>query len=1124
MVLTSYLLPFTPGRVSRLTIYHSLFTFLLLAAGEVNAQHNFNTITEKNGLSDNRVTCFLHDRDGFMWIGTANGLNRFDGHAFTVYRPGPGGICNEHVNALRQDSTGTIWIATWQGLSVMAPTGNIRSFIRETEANEQIATEIPSNLIWDICIDDMQDIWLAADARDLTLLDPETGTFKYFPWREFVRQQFPGRPPANYTSIHKILPGANNTLWLGTTVGLFSFDRATGAFTYVGGDKQSDFLAIHYDEVSNRLYFTQQNVYVYDLSTRELKLLSPVASTNASQHDIDLVLPARDQFISIDRKNSVLKPFQLRTDDDFALHIDFAKATFRDRNGMLWIGTTSGIRQYDPNMNRFPWIEIPSHAKPSSYYHILERDKGNGYYVSNILGNEWLVLDKDGRITRFTSAAGRPLYKPSLTYQDSKGRIWVLSYSAIYHYNPSRKEFTSVSFPFAHQDVSLIEMTEDADGNFWFVSLHKGLFRLSNRGEWRHFDREDQYFGYRATAVCADNENRAVWIGDYGFGLYRYDLQTGRFFHYPVRSIDPSSLQSSLVTDILLDSSNNIWVATSGGGLSKIHRKHDTDSIRTYSVATGLNENTMQSIQVDGHGHIWASSFRGLEVIDGSGHSLQFYDAANGLSFNNLSTPMSRNADGSLMIGVEGGFLRFHPDSLKPKGNRFPVVLTEMFIRDSAIHATLSHTFRYSQNELSFRFAALTYSMNDKVKYWCRLDGYDQEWKSIDLTEAKYTNLEPGTYTFRIRAESAAGVESLNVASATFTIEPPFWKTWWFRGGTTITVASFLAWWILGLRRKERSQRLLKQVATTLYSQKTTEQVFETIAQQAQRILQLDQCEVIAVGSPGSNREKFAQVISSQRATSHHDGKGTVWWVPLIVHDTVVAVIVAQKGGRYTQVRWLQSMLTEIAEIAKARIGRYFVEEQIRSKVARDLHDDMGSALSSINIMSRVALEKDDPAAANKYLRVIRENTAQIQESMSDMVWALNPDNDSMEKLVQRMREFSAEILEPTGVTYHFEQGEGLNSVALDLHARRDFYLIFKEALNNAAKYSRATLIRVLVQADDRELVLLVDDDGKGFDPEVSRSGNGLKNMRHRAQTLGAELTVRSGPGRGTVIRLSLKR
>jgi two-component system sensor histidine kinase UhpB len=196
--------------------------------------------------------------------------------------------------------------------------------------------------------------------------------------------------------------------------------------------------------------------------------------------------------------------------------------------------------------------------------------------------------------------------------------------------------------------------------------------------------------------------------------------------------------------------------------------------------------------------------------------------------------------------------------------------------------------------------------------------------------------------------------------------------------------------------------------------------------------------------------------------------------------------------------------------------------ERMRNEIARDLHDDMGSTLSSIHIISQLALKQNQAEPSTKYFQRISENSAKMMESMSDMVWSINPDNDSLQKMLSKMKEFSAEILEPKNMSYQFQGEETLNGAVLDVACRKNVFLIFKESINNAAKYSEGSFVDIQFSQVANDLLLTISDNGKGFDYTKVQNGNGLKNMKARATEINAQLNLESKPGQGTILKLKL--
>jgi two-component system sensor histidine kinase UhpB len=202
------------------------------------------------------------------------------------------------------------------------------------------------------------------------------------------------------------------------------------------------------------------------------------------------------------------------------------------------------------------------------------------------------------------------------------------------------------------------------------------------------------------------------------------------------------------------------------------------------------------------------------------------------------------------------------------------------------------------------------------------------------------------------------------------------------------------------------------------------------------------------------------------------------------------------------------------------RTKRLLEVEKLRNAIARDLHDDLGSTLSSIHILSQMAMQNEDESNKNLFLK-INTQTASMMDKLSDIVWSIHPNNDNLEQLLSKMQEFAAEILEPKGVTYHFEVGEDAESVKLDLEKRRNLFLIFKEALNNAAKYAESKHLDIKLNVEGGKLILMIKDDGKGFDQKLIKKGNGLFNMHQRASMMGGNMVIESFPQMGTSILLT---
>lgn len=387
------------------------------------------------------------------------------------------------------------------------------------------------------------------------------------------------------------------------------------------------------------------------------------------------------------------------------------------------------------------------------------------------------------------------------------------------------------------------------------------------------------------------------------------------------------------------------------------------------------------------------------------------------------------------------------------------------------------------------------------------------------------------------------------------------WKKSWFIVFGLLVVAAVIYNWIYSLRQKIKAGKILTYFATSLYGQNTVDDVFWDVAKNCISQLQFQDCVIY-------QHDKERNVLVQRAAfgpknPQKHDilnpieipfGKGIVGavarsrkaeivpdttrdsryivddfrryseiTVPIMIEGELFGVIDSEHRRRKYFSVWHLRLLERIAEICAVKISKYMIEERLRLKIARDLHDEMGSTLTSINIISKVAMEQPGvDEKLKKHLSKIKDHSGKMMETMNDIVWAINPANDNFDKVLLRMKEFAAEMLEPAGINYFFREEGQLSGVPLNLAQRKDIYMIFKEAINNAVKYSAATELNITVKWNTPLLQLVVMDNGNGFSTANQYSGNGIKNMHGRAKEMKSNLTIDSIQGTGTTIFLQL--
>jgi signal transduction histidine kinase len=383
----------------------------------------------------------------------------------------------------------------------------------------------------------------------------------------------------------------------------------------------------------------------------------------------------------------------------------------------------------------------------------------------------------------------------------------------------------------------------------------------------------------------------------------------------------------------------------------------------------------------------------------------------------------------------------------------------------------------------------------------------------------------------------------------------------WLVAVIAIVLLGIMLVWIRKLQRQIKIERILNYFATSLYGQNTIDDIFWDVAKNCISQLKFEDCVIyysdtehnllIQKAAYGPKNPEKHEIINPIQIPF---GKGIVGAaaasettiivadtskddryivddrhrhseiaVPILLDGKLFGVIDSEHSSKNFYTPFHAQLLEKIADICSNKISRHLVAEKVRTDIARDLHDEMGSTLTSINILSKLALQQSGTPDMHANLQKIKDYSGNIMESMGDIVWAINPLNDSIDRMILRMRELAEELLEPAGINYHFQLEEEVKALILDVNQRKELYLVYKEALNNAVKYSQASEIVISLKQHSHELKLQLHDNGIGFDSCKSYSGNGINNMHSRAKKIAADLQIHSSKGSGTDICMTLK-
>ena len=851
----------------------------------------FEHLTIEDGLSQNAGLAILQDSRGYLWIGSQDGLNRYDGYTIKVFKhdpEDPTSISHNSILSITEDQDGYLWIGTWGGgLNRFDP-------ITETFVRYRYNPDDPSSLSNDVVTSIEEDssgvLWVGT-LGGLNRYNPENDRFDHFTFDPYDSNSL------SSDAVSVIIEDSLGQLWIGTGAlgtegsGLNRFDAATGkAVHFRHDDSESTSLSSNniasiyeapdgtfwiatggfslagagLDQFDPRTgtarHFTHNPAIADSLSTNDLITLwgdsTGVLWLGTWSSGLDRMELARPGHF-VHYQNDRFFSDSLSGDEVWSLH--------KDRSGTLWIGTShSGINKLPANSGQFSlYRNHPSNPDSLS-------TNATGAFAEDRHGNIWIA----------TWGAGLERFDPQTGLFEH------------FRHDPENQESLS-------DDLFMAVYVDDYD-MVWAGTLGKGLDSLDpTTGRVIHYvhDPED-------SASLADNniasiipdKKSSLWIGTFG-GLSHYDPNTGSFTNYSNDPTNPSSLSENKVVSLLLDPKRNIlWIGTWGGGLSQldlnnplhtdpkratfINYRHDPedsstiseDSVWTihqtadgslwlgtqlglnrldpnsgtfahYTEKHGLPNNVVLGILEDDSGNLWLTTNNGLAQFDPRAQTFVNYDASDGLQSNEFnSNAYFRARSGIMYVGGINGFNAFRPADIKPNPVPPQVAITDFEVFNEPLHVDLSGRepiqLSYKQDFISFEFTAFDFQAPQRNQYAYKLEGFDQEWiRAGNRRFATYTNLPGGQYLFRVKASNSDGTWNETGAALPIIITPPVWQTWWFIGSLIVVAGILVAGgfrWRLNLVR-EQNILLETQIADRTYELRQMNERLEKEVEQRKR-------------------------------------------------------------------------------------------------------------------------------------------------------------------------------------------------------------------------------------------------------------------------------------------------
>ncbi len=786
----------------------------------------FGNISVDQGLSQSSVYSILQDSMGLMWFGTEDGLNKFDGYEFTVYKHDPenaNSLSNNTILEIYEDQQGQLWIGTIDGLN-------------RYDRNNNLWEYFPLDRVRTIIEDRAGKLWVGSNAGLYTIEDGESNeliremsesTFAMvedsdgFLWvgtdRGLIKLAQSGDRIAHFQHhsqddsslannfVRSVFEDSNGNLWIGTIGGLDKLDRESERFTHLRHD-ENDPASLSHDVVS----------IIFEDQSGELWIGTEGGGLN--RYD-----PYLNDFLH----------YHYSIDTPRSLSSNFVRSIFQDRGGILWIGTIAGgINTIDVTQKKFNhfayegggWKSLSNNFVTSIY-----EDYSQVLWVGTGGGG----LNKvDRQLDFYTHYKHDPADSESLSddfvtavYVDRNGDLWVGTNSgglntsdrfssSFEHYVHNPDDPNSI----AHDSISSI--LEDRHGVLWIGTLGGGL---------DSFNQIDKKFTHhpglssKNVNTLFEDRDAFIWVGTSGGGLNRYDHVEKVYHQYTHDPYNPQSISSDNVLVIYQDLRGIFWIGTAGGGLNKFDPV--TETFIPYREKDGLPNDVVYGILEDDESHLWISTNNGLSKFDPKTEIFKNFDVLDGLQSNEFnSNAFFKNSRGEMFFGGVNGFNAIVSNEIKDDQYLPPVILTsftqsggDVFV-GNAVESIDKATFYWPNNFFEFEFAALSYSQPEKNQYAYMLEGFwDEEWNYIGSKRfGRYTNLPGGTYTLRLKGSNKDGVWNEVGKAIEITIVPPFWMTWWFQGTVILllSIGIFAGYRVRVRNIQSRTAQLEEQVAT----------------------------------------------------------------------------------------------------------------------------------------------------------------------------------------------------------------------------------------------------------------------------------------------------------------------
>jgi ligand-binding sensor domain-containing protein/signal transduction histidine kinase len=988
----------------------------LSSTAQQSRQYVFTHLNNSSGLASNVVTAVVQDNDGYIWIGSINGLQRYDGNKFVTFRNNrkqPASLPNDNIKQLFIDKKGRLW--------VICAGNKVGIFNTKTFDFKEVPVRLPGEIYR------VHTHFLEDQQGRMSIVFGKTAMVTYNETKgEFAERYNLMHWPEAWTPKKIFLDTIRQQYWMSSDSGLIVFNTHTKNFNYRGHNPDKNLAIEKFGrytfalnaslEKNGRFWFyrwvplqPRPELYSLDMNTGVVSSYDEhIFEVVKDYHEINGITIQQNRklwfwgqpFIAeYNEASNKLQVLTNKIESEYSLHFDVTNYLYEDREQNLWVCTNNGLFIFNPSGQLFNNI---TNIRPSS-------TESSSRFVSTILQNDkdeiWVSTWGDG-IYSYTNnfkplvnpVSSQPKYSHLYVFnmlRRSNGDVWIsCQFGDLMVYHPNDKTIESFTTPLIEKKT-VRQMVEDQQGNIWMATQNGHLVKWnpSLPGTMDKKCAIVKNFQARILKLYIDRQG-FLWVGTEVYGAFKVNPKTGNIVaHYDHRSQRADNLMTDAATDFVQYNDSIMIIAS--GALNILNLK--TNRITYFGTEEGLPSSTVINMVIDKTGFLWLGLYNGLCRLNFKNRILTNYSARNGIINDNIQVgAASLLDDGRIAMGTNHDFLVFRPDEIAKSETTPDIVITSFKLVNKNLSVdSLARVGKvnltYDENPISIEFSALNYRQQSQLVYYHQLEGIDKGWVRSETNHmATYAYLPPGSYTFRVKCENGNGLSSQHITSVEILVHPPFWKTWWFYAAIFLLLVG-----ILYLIDRERIKRLLQL-------------------------------------------------------------------------------------------------------------------QEVRTQIAGNLHKDINTTLNNINLLSEIAKIKVDKdiTKSKEYIDQINSKSRKMIDDMDDMLWSIDPNNDTMEKTLERMTEFAEGLKNTHSCIIEVIVDEKVKSVKLNMKTRHEMFLIFKQALSNIAEHSSCTNSIINIDLVKNKLVIRVWDKRANYDTKSFQHHVQMEEMQKRATEINAKLEM----------------